>query len=270
MTQDDGMTATGRQRSASRASVRPRRQASRIAATATVALTAGALLTACGEGGPGTMGPHRVEGQAAPAGADRTDQGLHDKKSKDEGKAGGSAGGSANGGGTAGSSSSSSAGGDPGDGGSGGKGGNGGGSGGSGTGCQAGDLAAHFGPQRSGAGQVNYSLVFTNNSGNTCTMHGYPGLAFINSAGDQVSVTPERAPGSTDKVSLPPGASAWAPLSYANPGMTGVRTVAPDGVRVTPPDQTQSLQIDWTGGPVTDSDEGSVPKLGPLAPGTGG
>ncbi|WP_326689414.1 DUF4232 domain-containing protein [Streptomyces sp. NBC_01795] len=269
MTQDDGITATGRQ-SGARGSVRPRLRVSRTAAAATAVLAAGTLLAGCGEPDPSSMGPHRVEGQAAPAGGDRTDKGLHDKKG--EGKSGSSPGAPSMG---QNSSGASSAGGGGDSGGSGGSGeangglADGGADGDSGSGCQSADLGARFGPQHSGAGQENFSLVLTNNSGRTCTLRGYPGLAFVNSAGQQVSVNPQRAGGSVENVSLAPGASAWAPLSFANPAMTGVRTVAPDRARITPPDQTRAIETDWTGGPVTDSDEGSVPKLGPLSPGVG-
>lgn len=135
--------------------------------------------------------------------------------------------------------------------------------------CTVADLKAKIGPNHPGAGQENFSLVLTNTSGQECTVRGFPGFAFLNGDGDQVSVDPERDGARGTTVELAPGKSAWAPLSFTNPQMTGVPTVTPDTALITPPDQRTSLRVDWKGGQVTATGKASVPKIGALTPGTG-
>ncbi|WP_369203243.1 DUF4232 domain-containing protein [Streptomyces sp. PU-14G] len=260
---------------------RPRSRAARVAAGATAVLAAGALLVGCGGGDQDAEdgAPKKVSGEAAPAGGDSDkgkegdgkggDQGDSGKGDTDGASKGGSGGsdsgakGSSGSSDSSGSSSSGTAGGDSS------AGGTHSGSG-SGSRCATGDLRASFGPNHPGAGQQNYSLVFTNKSDATCTVRGYPGLAFVNSAGEEISIDPNRTGGQVRTVTLAPGKSAWAPLSYSNPEMTGVPTVKPSAAKVTPPDEHASLTAPWSGGEVTKSGTASVPKIGPLAPGTGG
>lgn len=134
--------------------------------------------------------------------------------------------------------------------------------------CHTSELSASVGPNDPGAGQENFALVLTNRSGRTCTVHGFPGLAFVNSAGKQVSGDPVRTGSSTAAVRLAPGRSAWAPLSFTNPGVTGASTVTPAAVRITPPDETASIKATWSGGPVPNPQKNSVPKVGAFNPGT--
>jgi hypothetical protein len=135
--------------------------------------------------------------------------------------------------------------------------------------CHTGDLKAHVGPNHPGAGQENFAVVLTNTSGETCTVYGYPGAAFINSKGQNVSIDPHREGGPKPRISLGPGESAWSALSYSNPNMTGVATVVPDAILITPPDERQSLKVNWPGDEVTRSGAASVASLSPLRPGDG-
>ncbi|UNZ16157.1 DUF4232 domain-containing protein [Streptomyces sp. 891-h] len=261
---------------------RVRRPGRAAAATATL-LAAGALLTGCGDKDAAASKPRRVVGDATPAGVDPsggTKGGGKEDDSAKDGKNSDKKNSRKDGEGKDDSSKSSAAASQGAEGSAGGSGGSGGagdggdegarpGSGGAGAVCTAADLSASIGPNRPGAGQNHYALVFTNNSGRTCTVSGFPGFAFINASGDQVSVPPEREGGGSQPVELSSGASAWAPLSYANPAMTGTRTVTPDAALLTPPDQRASLRVDWTGGPVTANGDASVPKIGPLSPGNG-
>lgn len=135
--------------------------------------------------------------------------------------------------------------------------------------CHTGDLKATVGPNHPGAGQENYALVLTNTSGSTCTVYGYPGAAFVNSKGQNVSINPHREGGNKQTIKLSPGESAWSALSYSNPQMTGVATVDPDAILITPPDEKQSLKVNWTGSEVTRSGAASVASVSPLRPGDG-
>ncbi|MCD0484040.1 DUF4232 domain-containing protein [Streptacidiphilus sp. ASG 303] len=136
--------------------------------------------------------------------------------------------------------------------------------------CRTQDLRASVTPGSPGAGQENFALVLTNASGRTCTVRGFPGAAFVDGAGQQVAPDPERAAGTTPvTVRLRPGQSAWAPMTFANPALTGVTTVVPAAVHVTPPDETAPLTARWPGGAVSNTGKASVPRLGVLRPGTG-
>ncbi|MYV51466.1 DUF4232 domain-containing protein, partial [Streptomyces sp. SID3212] len=135
--------------------------------------------------------------------------------------------------------------------------------------CHTSDVKASVGPNNPGAGQENFPLVLTNTSGHTCTVDGFPGVAFLNKAGQQVSVNPERAKVTGTLVELAPGRSAWAPMTFGNPEITGVTTVTPASVLITPPDEKDALKVAWTGGGVTNTGKASVPTIGVFTAGTG-
>ncbi|MGW8698967.1 DUF4232 domain-containing protein [Streptomyces eurythermus] len=136
--------------------------------------------------------------------------------------------------------------------------------------CHTSDLGVSVGTNRPGAGQSSFALVVTNSSRRTCTVHGFPGVAFVDAAGATVTPAPERATGEEPRtVTLAPGASAWSGLTYTNPALTGVTTVVPAGLRVTPPDETASLPVRWTGGAVSNTGKASVPVVSPFRPGDG-
>ncbi|MFD5270453.1 DUF4232 domain-containing protein [Streptomyces sp. NPDC058335] len=136
--------------------------------------------------------------------------------------------------------------------------------------CHTSELRASVGANRPGAGQANFAIVLTNVSTRTCTVSGFPGMAFVNGAGEAVTPDPERATGEEQRtVTLTPGAGAWSALTYANPAITGVTTVTPAALLLTPPDETASISVRWTGGEVSNTGKASVPRVSPLRPGDG-
>ncbi|MFJ4844845.1 DUF4232 domain-containing protein [Streptomyces sp. NPDC088733] len=138
------------------------------------------------------------------------------------------------------------------------------------TRCHTADLRASIGANNPGAGQENFPVVLTNRSSRTCTVYGFPGLAFVDSAGRQVTVDPERQTGmAKQRITLAPGASAWAPMTFSNPDISGATTVVPAAVLVTPPDERTSLRVPWNGGKVSNTGKASVPRIGPFQAGTG-
>ncbi|GAB2997320.1 DUF4232 domain-containing protein [Streptomyces pseudoechinosporeus] len=137
--------------------------------------------------------------------------------------------------------------------------------------CHTSELRASIGANHPGAGQSNVALVLTNGSRRTCTVRGFPGVAFVNGEGEAVTPDPERVTGETRQtVTLTPGASAWSAMTYTNPALTGVTTVTPAAVLLTPPDETAPLSVRWTGGEVSNTGKASVPRVSPLRPGDGG
>ncbi|MEV6961140.1 DUF4232 domain-containing protein [Streptomyces sp. NPDC051207] len=117
--------------------------------------------------------------------------------------------------------------------------------------CHTSELRASVGRVEPGAGQRNFPIVLTNTSSRTCTVYGYPGAAFVDADGRQLGPDPKRSPGfRPTTVTLAPGGTAWAGLSFASPETSGARTATPAALLVTPPDERTSLKVPWTAGAV--------------------
>jgi hypothetical protein len=146
-------------------------------------------------------------------------------------------------------------------------------SGGRGTGnrCTSSELRGNVGDNKPGAGQENFPLIVTNFSDHSCTLYGYPGAAFVDASGKQLGPDPQRATesngaASPTKITLAPGKSAWAGLSFGNPEVSGASKATPMGILITPPDEKHSLKVDWTHGAVPVS---SAARVMAFQPGTG-
>ncbi|MFI6354003.1 DUF4232 domain-containing protein [Streptomyces sp. NPDC050743] len=137
------------------------------------------------------------------------------------------------------------------------------------TRCHTSELRASVGRNDPGAGQENFPVVLTNKSGRTCTVHGYPGAAFVSASGSRLGADPRRESGSPATITLKPGQSAWAGLTFSNPGISGAKTATPAALLVTPPDERDSLKVTWTGGAVPVSGNSSSVFLSVFSPGTG-
>ncbi|MEV5879025.1 DUF4232 domain-containing protein [Streptomyces sp. NPDC052101] len=134
--------------------------------------------------------------------------------------------------------------------------------------CHTSELRASVGRNDPGAGQENFPVVLTNASGRTCTLRGYPGAAFVTGSGAQLGPDPQRESGSLTTITLGPGQSAWAGLTFSNPGISGARTATPAALLVTPPDERDALKATWSGGAVPVSGNSSSVFLSVLRPGT--
>ncbi|GHB17518.1 lipoprotein [Streptomyces viridiviolaceus] len=136
--------------------------------------------------------------------------------------------------------------------------------------CHTSELRASVGANRPGAGQSNFAVVLTNGSRRTCTVRGFPAVAFVNGKGEAVTPDPERAMGQEHRtVTLTPGASAWSAMTYANPAITRVTTVTPKYLLITPPEESAWLSVRWTGGEVSNTGKASVPRVSPFRAGDG-
>ncbi|MFE1754556.1 DUF4232 domain-containing protein [Streptomyces anandii] len=134
--------------------------------------------------------------------------------------------------------------------------------------CHTSQLKASVGRNDPGAGQENFPVVLTNVSGHTCTVRGYPGAAFVDAAGKQLGPDPKREAGTPATVTLKPGRSAWAGLTFSNPGVSGAKTATPAALIVTPPDERDHLKVPWKAGPVPVGGNASSVFLTVLSPGT--
>ena len=135
--------------------------------------------------------------------------------------------------------------------------------------CHTSELRATVGRNDPGAGQENFPVVLTNASSRTCTVRGYPGAAFVDASGRQLGPDPKRSSGSPTTVTLAPGKSAWAGLTFSNPEVSGAHPATPSSLLVTPPDERDHLTVTWKGGQVPVSGNASSVFLTVFSPGTG-
>jgi hypothetical protein len=135
--------------------------------------------------------------------------------------------------------------------------------------CHTSELRATVGRNDPGAGQENFPVVLTNASSRTCTVRGYPGAAFVDASGRQLGPDPKRSSGSPTTVTLAPGRSAWAGLTFSNPEVSGAHPATPAKLLVTPPDERDHLTVTWKGGQVPVSGNASSVFLTVVSPGTG-
>jgi hypothetical protein len=119
--------------------------------------------------------------------------------------------------------------------------------------CAAADLGVWVAVDQTGmaAGTWYLPLEFTNLSHRTCTLHGFPGVSAISSAGVQLgnpAIWDNSVKATT--VRLMPGATAYAMLAYSN-ALAGSCPSASNRItafelRVYPPDQFQADHAMWS------------------------
>jgi len=96
------------------------------------------------------------------------------------------------------------------------------------------------------AGTSYYDLEFTNLSGSTCTLFGYPGVSATNLTGTQLGSAAVRIGATPQTVTLANGATATALVGIVEggifpPAQCGPVTAA--GLRIYPPNQSQSKRV---------------------------
>jgi uncharacterized protein DUF4232 len=125
----------------------------------------------------------------------------------------------------------------------------------SGQRCHTSGLAISSRALGAAAGNHYAVLVFTNNSGHSCQVYGFPGMQLLNSKGGTVPTKVVRDPSSKSKlVTLATGAAAWTRVSWsAVPGEDEPNSEhcepTPASTEVTPPDETAHKIIKWPYGP---------------------
>jgi uncharacterized protein DUF4232 len=115
------------------------------------------------------------------------------------------------------------------------------------TRCRTGDLRVSLGGGGAAAGTVYRTLRFTNVSGHSCTLRGYPGISYV--AGDdghQLGAPASRSPGSSVSITLAGGQTASTSVGLVNVQNYPAATCRPQsvrGLRVYPPDETRSMFV---------------------------
>ena len=140
--------------------------------------------------------------------------------------------------------------------------------------CHTSQLSVAFtGLNEASGGQRGMTLILTDRSGATCSVYGYPGLAFFKSFSVPMTTHLIWMKESRARVVLRPGGNAQALVTWRANTATGPAPFSPDIVRITPPDEDSYLQADWEGGPVRDGIIAAWPlraaPAGPFPGGTG-
>ncbi|MEV7386393.1 MULTISPECIES: DUF4232 domain-containing protein [unclassified Streptomyces] len=233
-----------------------RKNVRKAAAALTGAAALMALLTACN--GTATGSVKTDNGAAAPAAGSATGSTGGSDATPNGGSGSGSGGGS--GSGNSGTSGSAGSGGSTSGGSS---------SGGSAAGtsvpsCQASQLGYSWADPGSGTGQQKHAVVaFTNKSGHSCTMYGFPGVDLVNS-GQKWSL--QRTNATPKRVTLANGASTNFAITFLVPAQGDSTTFTPTTVVVTAPNQRTSFDLSWHGGAVLLQDGATHPGtfIGPV------
>ncbi len=114
--------------------------------------------------------------------------------------------------------------------------------------CRTSDLSAAVGPGNAAAGTVAFPIVFTNNGSGTCALAGFPGVSYSEAAdGAPVGAPAVREGAASAPVQISPGGQASA-LVFAvdvhNIPADQCRPVQVPGLRIYPPDNTESLYVE--------------------------
>ncbi|MER6220898.1 DUF4232 domain-containing protein [Streptomyces sp900105755] len=233
-----------------------RTNARRTAVAAAGAAALLALLTACngtatgsvsadgGSAAPAAGDSSTATGSTGGSGSGSSGSGSSGSGSSGTGGSGSTSGSSTSGGGTSSSGGSSSTGSVP--------------------ACQAAQLGYSWADPGSGTGQQKHAVVaFTNKSGHSCTMYGFPGVDLVNS-GQKWSLP--RTNATPKRVTLANGASTNFTITFLVPGQGDSSDFTPTTVVVTAPNQRTSFDLPWHGGAVVLQDGATHPGsfIGPV------
>lgn len=132
--------------------------------------------------------------------------------------------------------------------------------------CVLDDLRAELSDSE-GSNQRTLRVVWTNTSARPCTMAGFGGVDLVASPRSEDRYSLPRSSAEPRTVRLDPEAQAHSTISYlpadGDEGYRATRLFA------TPPNETRSVVLEWTGGPVTDQRGATRPGtfLGPVQEG---
>jgi hypothetical protein len=118
------------------------------------------------------------------------------------------------------------------------------------AGCPTTALTASLGPGNGAAGSIYYPIEFTNSSGTTCSLYGYPGVSLVTAAGIQIGAAATEDPTYPRlMVTLTPGRTVHAELRITHAENYPPSTCDPaqaDQLRIFPPGQTSALYLGMT------------------------
>lgn len=114
--------------------------------------------------------------------------------------------------------------------------------------CATSGLNVTLGPSSGYAGGVDQTIIFTNTSGATCTLYGYPGVSLVSAPPyTQIGLAAQRSSTTPVKlITLASGATASAVLQIVDALNFGTATCSPTKaafLRVFPPNQTAPVYL---------------------------
>jgi hypothetical protein len=121
--------------------------------------------------------------------------------------------------------------------------------------CKAADLSVSLGDKQGyddSTGTFTRLLILTNTSGRVCTIESYPGVSYVsgpNSSGSQIGDSAFRPGGTRKQYTLHKGQEVSATVGFADVSRLESATCQPRpvwGLRVIPPDDTESLYVPFT------------------------
>jgi hypothetical protein len=119
--------------------------------------------------------------------------------------------------------------------------------------CTTADLRVHVGSSQGAAGTIYYFIDFTNVSGSTCVVQGYPGVSLVSrgsTAGSQIGADAKRGSTAAVKlITLAQGQTGHAMLGIAEAGVfppSSCHPVTAHWLKVFPPDQTVAAYVSFT------------------------
>lgn len=127
--------------------------------------------------------------------------------------------------------------------------------------CHTSELTGALSMGDAAAGNRYATLTLTNTGGEVCTVYGYGGLGLVGSGGTSVPSQQERvaaADGTGGKrTTLQPGQSVsatlhWTAVATGPEPTSGDCEPTPTALTVIPPNETDSLSVAWSYGPVCD------------------
>ena len=127
-----------------------------------------------------------------------------------------------------------------------------------------------IGPGEHAAGSTYYPLEFTNVSGHTVTIRGFPGVSAVNSSGQLGSPAAWEHTAAPVTVRLANGATAHTTLQIVNAyNFGGFKTATATALRVYPPNQKKATYIDFTFPALMKKGTIYMMVTGPVMPGAG-
>ena len=113
--------------------------------------------------------------------------------------------------------------------------------------CANGSLQVNLGPAQGYAGGVYRAIDFTNTSGASCTLYGYPGVSLVSGSYAQIGLAAKRTTTEQAKpITLAPGATGNTLLQIVNTRNFPAATCSPalaTELRIYPPDQTAAVYL---------------------------
>jgi uncharacterized protein DUF4232 len=120
--------------------------------------------------------------------------------------------------------------------------------------CKTSQLSANLTNPDAGAGQRYLTLVYTNNSGQDCTMYGFPGLQLLGPGNPPTNVVRNPVPKNLITLAANGGHAFtvlhWGTMPSSGDANSGDCQPDPAQVKLTSPNASDSLTQPWTYGPV--------------------